>query len=272
MRTPSLFACAALAAIAGAAAVACSKEPTGGEARANGEGKTVDGKLTGEIKVAGASDLVFAMEELGPRFTKETGVKVVFIPGSSGQLAAKIQQGAPFDVFLSANMDFVVAATKDGSCLEDTRALYAYGRLVMWSREADPPPPATLEGLADPRFAKIAIAQPEHAPYGAAARAAMHKVGVWDAVSSRVVYGSNVKDTMQMAETGNADVAIVALALVKKGGGHAVEIPAELHPEIAQGMAVCKSQNGPAARAFVSFMASPSTRELLRSYGFGVPE
>jgi molybdate transport system substrate-binding protein len=226
----------------------------------------------GEIKVAGASDLVFAMEELGPRFTQEIGTKVVFIPGSSGKLAAQIKQGAPFDVFLSANMAFIESAIGEGSCAADTKALYAYGRVVLWTRDAGPPLPATLAGITDSRYARIAIAQPDHAPYGAAAKAALENLGIWAAVSSRMVYGSNVKDTMQMAETGSAEVALIALALVKKGGGRYLEIPVELHPPIEQGMAVCNAKNEKAARAFVTFMTSKSTRELLATYGFGVPE
>lgn len=225
----------------------------------------------GELKVAGASDLVFAMEELGPRFTQETGTKIVFIPGSSGKLAEQIKQGAPFDVFLSANMKFVDDAIAAGACLADTRAYYALGRVVLWTREAGPALPHTLDGVVDPKFGKIALAQPDHAPYGAAAKAALEKLGVYDTVSRRLVYGSNIKDTMQMAESGSADVALIALALVRKGGGRYIEVPAELHPPIEQGMAACKARNEVGARRFVEFMRSPSTQELLETYGFGIP-
>jgi molybdate transport system substrate-binding protein len=251
----------ALVATALLAAVGCTKRAAPGAG--------------GEIKVAGASDLVYAMEEIAPRFEKATGTRVVFIPGSSGKLAAQIQQGAPFDVFLSANVKFVEDAIAAGACLADTKHLYGYGRVVMWSREGGPALPADLTGLADPRYATIAIAQPDHAPYGAAARAALATVGVWDAVAGRLVYGSNIKDTMQMAETGNAEVALIALALARKSNGQHVEVPAELHPPLEQGMAACKGQDGggeQAARAFVDFMRSDEIRALLTEYGFGLPE
>jgi molybdate transport system substrate-binding protein len=257
------------------AAVACGKakdEPAPApSAPTPAPGGDAPAKAGGEIKVAGASDLVYAMEELGPLFEQETGTRVVFIPGSSGKLAAQIQQGAPFDVFLSANIAFVEASIAAGSCFADTKAPYAFGRVVMWTREGGPPLPPAIDGLADPAFQKIAIAQPDHAPYGAAAKAALQKVGAWAKVEGRLVYGSNIKDTMQLAETGNADVALIALALAKKAKGTFVEIPAELYPPIEQGMAACKASNEAGARRFVEFMRSPAVRTLLEGYGFGLP-
>jgi molybdate transport system substrate-binding protein len=255
-------------------AAACAKEAAPAAADDGTAAKPVTEKpaTASEIKVAGASDLIFAMDELGPMFEKQTGTKVVFIPGSSGKLAEQIQQGAPFDVFLSANVGFVDKAIESGACAKDTRALYAYGRLVMWTREGGPKLPATLDGLADPAFVKIAIGQPEHAPYGAAAKAALEKLGKWEALSSRMVYGSNIKDTMQMAETGNADVALIALSLAKKSKGTYVEVPADAYPPIEQGMATCKGSDDEAARAFVAFLRSKEARDLLAGYGFGLPE
>jgi ABC-type molybdate transport system substrate-binding protein len=117
------------------------------------------------ITVAGASDLVFVMEEVIVRFEKQTGQKVKFIPGSSGKLAAQIKEGAPYDVYFSANVAFVNEVIASGSCAADTKASYARGRLAIWTGEDDTPPvPADIKGLADPGFAKIGIANPEHAP------------------------------------------------------------------------------------------------------------
>src|SRR5690606_9602985 len=118
-----------------------------------------------EVKVAGASSLITVMDELGPRFEAKTGTKVGFVAGSSGKLSAQIQQGAPFDVFLSADLARVDEVVKAGACDGATQKSYAQGRVAMWSRTGATPPPPTLAGLADPKFARIAIAQPEHAPY-----------------------------------------------------------------------------------------------------------
>jgi molybdate transport system substrate-binding protein len=252
--------CSTLVVAIALAVIGCSKKPA---AQADGPG---------EIKVAGASDLVFVMDEIVKTFEAETHNKVVFIPGSSGKLAAQVKSGAPFDVFMSANIAFVEDAIAAGACLPDTKALYAHGRLVMWTREGGPELPTTLEGLADPKYTRIAIAQPEHAPYGAAAKQALEKVGIWPTVEGRLVYGSNIKDTMQMGETGNADVAIIALSLAKKSKGSSVEIPGDLHAPIAQGLAVCKAGNEKVARQFVAYLKTPAVKQLMASYGFVVPE
>jgi molybdate transport system substrate-binding protein len=214
------------------------------------------------------------MKEINARFSKETGAEVRFTAGSSGKLAAQIKEGAPFDVLLSANVVYVDEVIQAGVCAPDTKALYGRGRLVMWSGpDAKTPPPADLKGLEDPRYAHIAIANPEHAPYGAAAKKALEKVGVWNAVAPRLVYGSNIQETMQFAETGNAEVAIVALALAVKSNGKYQEIPAELHQPIDQALVVCtRGKNAELGRRFAAFMARKETRTLLESYGFSPPK
>jgi molybdate transport system substrate-binding protein len=226
-----------------------------------------------EVLVAGASDLVFVMQELTPLFEKESGIKVKFTPGSSGKLAAQIKEGAPFDVFFSANVAFVDDVIAAGACQADSKALYARGRLVMWAGpNSDPPLPAELAGLTDQRYARIAIANPEHAPYGAAAKQAMEKVGVWEALKPRIVYGSNIKETMQFVETGNADVAIIALALAVKAEGKHIVIPEELHRPIDQGMVVCsRGKSSAAGRKFAAFVARKETVAIMERFGFAVP-
>src|SRR5262249_50715986 len=156
---------------------------------------------------------------------------------SSGKLAAQIKEGAPFDVFLSANVAYVDDLIAEKSCAADTRALYGRGRVAMWSGpDSIPAPPSQVAGLTDPRYARIAIANPEHAPYGAAAKQALVNVGIWEQVAPRVVYGSNIKETMQFAETGNAEVALIALALVIQDQGKYELIPEELHQPIDQAL------------------------------------
>lgn len=236
---------------------ACGKKPKQGE---------------GNLRVAGASDLVFVMEELIGAFEKETGAKVDFVPGSSGKLATQIKEGAPFDVFFSANEKFIDDVVDAGACVKDSKKMYARGRIVMWSREGGVAPPPTLDGLSDPKYARIAIAQPEHAPYGKAAKEAFEKLGVWAAVESRVVYASNIKETMQMAETGNADVAIIALSLAIKSKGAHVEIPADLHPPIDQALAVCTNgKQKDLGQKFADFVATPASVSLMKQYGFAQP-
>jgi molybdate transport system substrate-binding protein len=225
---------------------------------------------TGPLRVAGASDLVVVMEEIVARFEATSSAEVDFIPGSSGKLAAQIRQGAPFDVFLSASEAFVDDAIASGACLRETRARYARGRVVMWRRDGSPP--ATLAGLADPAYRIIAIAQPDHAPYGAAARQALEKAGVWQAVEPRIVHGSNIADTMQLAVTGNADVALVALSLVTRSSGRYTTIPEELHRPIDQALVVCRNgRRQELGRRFAAFMRTPAIADLLTRSGFSPP-
>ena len=239
-------------------------------AAACGKGSQAQG--SGPLRVAGASDLVFVMEEIVERFEKETGADVDFIPGSSGKLAAQIRGGAPFDVLFSANIAFVEDVIAAGACTADSKRLYARGRIVLWTRPGAPKPPSLEALAADGGIDKIAIAQPEHAPYGAAAKQAMEKLGAWGALEPKLIYGSNIKETMQMAETGNADVAIIALSLAIKSKGAYTEIPAELHRPIDQAMAVCvNGKRRDLAEKFDAFMRTPEIVELMASYGFTAP-
>src|ERR1044071_3039862 len=166
-------------------------------------------KIDGALKVAAASDLTFAFKDLGAAYEKKTGQKVEFSFGSTGLLAKQLAEGAPFDVFAAANVSFIDDVVKAGACDASTKSDYAIGRLAMWAPN-DPKvaPPATLNDLTDKRFVKIAIANPEHAPYGKAAVEAMTAAGIYDAVKSKLVYGENVSQTLQFAQSGNAEVAM----------------------------------------------------------------
>lgn len=223
------------------------------------------------ITVAAASDLRPAFEQLGADFTAQTGIPVTFSFGSSGQLREQILNGAPFDLYASANVEFVDEVVAAGRGRPETRADYAEGRIVLWS-----PPgvrlPESVDELVDPRYRRIAIANPEHAPYGQAALEALQAVGVWPQVEGRVVYGESVSDTLRIASSGNADVAVVALSLAIADGSPFTLVPAELHEPLRQALVVTSTgATGAAAQRFADFVASPAGRAVMNRYGFVLP-
>jgi molybdate transport system substrate-binding protein len=224
-----------------------------------------------EITVAAASDLRLAFEELGGRFTADTGTPVTFSFGSSGQLREQIINGAPFDLFASANVDFVDAVIQAGRGVAETRADYGVGRLALWS-----PPgvglPSTVADLDGPAYRRIAVANPEHAPYGQAAVEALVAAGVAEATRDRLIYGENVSDTLRIAESGNADVAIVALSLVIAGDREYRVVPDALHAPLRQALVVTATgERGEAAARFARYVNGPSGREVMVRYGFALP-
>jgi molybdate transport system substrate-binding protein len=227
------------------------------------------------ILVLGASDLAAAFEELVPAFEARTGVRVDRVLGSSGNLAAQIRHGAPADVFLSADEAFVDDLIRAGRIDPDSRSFYAVGRVVV----AVPPgraPPAALSALADPAWETVAIANPDHAPYGRAGREALRSAGIWDAVAPRLILGENIAHTLQFVETGNADAGIVALSLVMGAHGRSVPyrlLDRALHAPLRQaGGRVLESAHPEAAERFLDFVMSPEGREILARYGFEPPD
>jgi molybdate transport system substrate-binding protein len=225
------------------------------------------------IRVAAAADLANAFKEVGAAFEKQTGDKMSFSFGSTGLLAKQIQEGAPFDVFAAANISFVDDVVKKGVCVDSTKSLYARGRIVIWTpKNGKVAPPKTLADLADPRFAKVAIANPEHAPYGKAAQQALEKVGVWDKVKPKLVFGENVQQTLQFAQSGNVEAAIVALSLAVQSDGEFMPVDVALHAPLDQAMVLCG--NGPAlaeAGKFTVFVNSAEGRGIMRKFGFLLP-
>ncbi len=222
------------------------------------------------LRVAAAADLARAFPEIGAAFERSAGRRVVFSFGSSGLLAKQLAQGAPFDVFASADVSYVDNVVAEGVCLGETRALYAQGRLAIWSKDASLGS-LRLEALATPRIAKMAIANPEHAPYGRAAREAMMHAGVWREFEPKVVFAENVQQALSFAQSGNADVAIVALSLAMNAGGAHTPIETSLHAPLDQAIVACaraKAAPSPEARAFVRFVSSDEGRAILRRYGF----
>jgi molybdate transport system substrate-binding protein len=227
------------------------------------------------LRVAAAADLSEAFTEVGATFEKESGRKVTFSFGATGLLAKQLEEGAPFDVFAAANLSFIDDAIASGACDGATKEVYAQGRIVVWTKSDAPFTLSTLADLERAEIGHVAIANPEHAPYGKAAKEALEKAGVWSAIEKKIVYGENVQQALQFAQSGNADAAIVALSLATVSGGHALPIDPALHAPLMQGIVVCRggpgSQMQPDARKFEAFVVSDRGRAILRRYGFSLP-
>jgi molybdate transport system substrate-binding protein len=226
-----------------------------------------------KVRVAAAADLARAFSELATEFKTRTGISLEVELGSSGLLAKQIEQGAPFSLFAAANREYVDQVIKAGRCDGQTAHTYARGRIVVWTPRSVAAP-AKLEDLVDPRFHKIAIANPEHAPYGRAAKQALEKAGIWPQLQDRLVYGENVQATMLYAHDKNADAAIVALSLaVVTDGGASLMIDPALHAPLDQAMVVCGTgDDARAAQQFSEFVASKEGREVMTRYGFLLPD
>jgi len=226
------------------------------------------------LRVAAAADLTKAFTEVAAAYRKQTGQEVKLVFASSGQLTQQIENGAPYDVFASANEDYVDHLDRGNLLLPGTKQTYAIGHLAFWTRAEGPPCPRTIQELTGPRYAHIAIANPDHAPYGIAAREALQTAKIWDAVKPRLVYGENIQATYQYAATGNADVGLISLSLaLGAGAGHYQLLPDKLHKPLRQAMAVLKSSPQPeSGRRFVAFVRKGAGAAILRRYGFVVPK
>jgi molybdate transport system substrate-binding protein len=232
---------------------------------------------TQEIHVAAAADLKFAMPDVVYQFEKQTGAKVDVTYGSSGNFFFQLQNGAPFDLFFSADVDYPRKLESAGLAEPGTFYLYAVGRIAIWT-PADTKVDVARQGwkaLLDPGVERIAIANPEHAPYGRAAVAALQRAGIYEQVKAKLVYGENISQAAQFVQSGNAQAGIVAMSLAVSPGmkeGQWWEIPADLHPSIEQAVIVLKSsKNKAGARSFLRFMNSEAGRATLSKYGFTFP-
>ena len=229
-----------------------------------------------EITVAAAADLQFAMQDIVAGFQKQTGQHVNVVYGSSGNFYEQIQSGAPFDLFFSANLDY--AKKLESSGLADPGTLYPYatGKIVLWvvsGSQVNLQP--GMRAVLDPAIHKLAIANPQHAPYGQAAVAALRKEGLYDQITGKLVLGENISQAASFALSGSADAGIIALSLALspnlKDKGSYIEVPAADYPPIEQAcVALAKSRNKPAAQAFLEFVKTPTAKDILRKYGFGV--
>jgi len=229
-----------------------------------------------EITVAAAADLQFAMEDVAARFQKETGKTAKLIYGSSGNFFQQIQNGAPFDMFFSANLDYPKKLEAAGLTEPGSYYQYAKGKIVIWVRnESKLDLSSGMKVLLDPSVKKIAVANPQHAPYGQAAVAAMQNEKIYEQVKDKFVLGENISQTASFVVSGSADAGIVALSLAlspnMKDKGRYAEIPADEYPPIEQACVILgSSKNKEAARQFLSFVKTAAIGDVLKSYGFDV--
>ncbi len=226
------------------------------------------------LLVLGASDLLAAFEELVPLHEKRTGERIDVVLGSTGNLAAQIRNGAPADLFFSANEGFLDELIAAGRIEPDSRSVYAVGRLALVVPPGWELPEDELH-LVEPRFRTISIANPDHAPYGWAAREALRTLGIWDQLQPRLVLGDNVAHALQFVSTGNAEGGLVALSLVTGPAGRGVPyrlVDAALHPSLLQVAGVVTGTRIPErASAFLAFVLSDEGQAILARYGFEAP-
>ena len=226
-----------------------------------------------EIKVAAASDLTLAFSEIGKLFEEEKEVKVTFSFGSTGQLADQIEHGAPFDVFAAANIQFVDYLKEKDLIIRETQTTYAFGRIGIATKLDNSMDVNTLQDLLKPDVKKIAIANPDHAPYGLAAKQALEAAGIWEQLEGKLVYGRNISDTLAYMETGNVEASIVALSLFNEEKMNLLLIDEELHAPLEQSIAVIgRTSEYELADEFIQFVIGPVGKPIMERYGFVVPE
>jgi molybdate transport system substrate-binding protein len=225
-----------------------------------------------KLSIAAAADLQFALAEASRQFNQQhpqTELAVNY--GSSGNFYTQIRNGAPFDIFLSADIQYPRNLAHDGIVPADSVFTYAAGRIVVWVPASSKLDPATA--LSDPSVRRIAIANPQHAPYGRAAAAALHSMGLYETVEKKLVMGENISQTLQFVQSGAADAGIVALSLAVapkvREQGRYWEVPVNAYPKIEQGGVILK--DSPAAREFRDWLLGASGRALLQQYGFSLP-
>jgi molybdate transport system substrate-binding protein len=222
------------------------------------------------IRVAAASDLQNVLPALAARFTASSSIEVVPIFGASGQLAQQIRQGAPFDVFLSANEEFVRNLSSAGHIKADSVNVYAQGRLLLAVHSASKVTVNGLTDLTNSNVKRIAIANPELAPYGLAARQALEKSGLWDRLKPKIVQAETVRQAFQYVETGNAEAGLVAHSVRRIDGVQYHEVDIGLHEPIVQALGViADTKHDAASRRFTGFILSDEGRKQLASSGFG---
>jgi molybdate transport system substrate-binding protein len=228
-----------------------------------------------ELHVAAAANLSNVLPELATLFEKTTGVHVVPSMGATAQLTQQIENGAPFDVFLSADVEHIAQLVSKQLVAAGTRAIYARGELVVWAPRT--PAIRKLSDLTKPEVHSIAVAKPELAPYGAAAVETLKAANLWDKLEAKIVYAPSIAIAKQYADTGNAEAAFTALALTinEKGSAFAVKgfpIDEKLHKPIDQALGIVRaSAQQKQAQAFTAFLKSSEARAIFKRFGYGQP-
>ncbi|MFC0135798.1 molybdate ABC transporter substrate-binding protein [Massilia eurypsychrophila] len=229
------------------------------------------------LLVAAASDLSYCIDELGAAFSKAVPqAQLKVSTGASGNFFAQIRHGAPFEVFLSADMDYPAQLARDGAAVAATLTPYAVGRIVLWTLDARFDVQQGMRVFDDARLTRVALANPAVAPYGRAAKAALEAAGKWPALQPKLVIGENIAQAVQFVQTGNAQIGIVSLASVVsprlKGLGSYYLLPEAGMAPIVQGAVVtAQGRNNPLATRFVQFLSTPGARAILQRHGFGMP-
>jgi molybdate transport system substrate-binding protein len=221
-----------------------------------------------EVPIAVAANFTDAVKEIGAAWEKKTGNKAVFSFGATSQLYAQISQGAPFEVFLSADQSTPTRAATEGHAIPSSQYTYAVGKLVLYSKDKDAV--KGEETLKDAKFDKIAVAAPTAAPYGAAAVETMKKLGVWEKLQPKLVQGQNITQTFQFIDTGNAEVGFVALSqVVDNKDGSKWNVPQDLYAPIKQDVILTKrGLSSAAAKDFMAFLKGPEANAVKEKYGY----
>lgn len=230
-----------------------------------------------EILVAAAADLQYVLPEVASRFESQTGHKLRVTFGSSGNFYSQIANGAPFDVFLSADVEYPRRLAAAGKADADSLYLYALGRIVLWAPISSALDVSNgLSALLSPHLKKLALANPQHAPYGRAAVAALRHERLYERISGKFILGENIAQTMQFIQSGNADAGFIALSLATapplQGKGRYWLVPQEFHPPIDQAaVVVSQSSKKKTATEFLLFLRKPEIVDLMRQFGFEQP-
>lgn len=231
-----------------------------------------------QLTIAAAADLNYALNELANRFEIASGNKLTLSFGASGNLYSQIQSGAPFDLFFSADEDYPKRLADAGVADASSLSIYSLGHLVLWLPSSSPIDPQKLqmESLTQPAITRIAIANPQHAPYGRAAMAALEHYGLKDKVSGKLVFGENVSQAAQFVQSGNAQAGLIALSLAKspamESAGRFWVVPSDAYPELKQAAVIVSgSKHKKAAQEFLDFVLSPEGAATLQKYGLTPP-
>ncbi|MDF1617511.1 molybdate ABC transporter substrate-binding protein [Petrocella sp. FN5] len=225
------------------------------------------------LTIAAAASLTEAFIEIGAAFEASKNCRVTFSFASTATLSEQITNGAPFDVFAAANESAITGLDEKGLILSDTRQIYAIGRIGIASYKGRGVEATTMDGLKDPNIKIIAIASPEHAPYGLAAKQAIETAELWDILEPKIVFGKNIAETLSYLMTGNADVAIIALSQKDELTLNYSIIDSDMHAPLTQAMAVLSdTDNEELAKSFVAFVNGPKGKEIMHQYGFVTPE
>ncbi|SHI86136.1 molybdate transport system substrate-binding protein [Geosporobacter subterraneus DSM 17957] len=241
----------------------------------NGNSSTAGAQSTTkpELTVAAAADLTKAFTEIGKAFEVENNCTVTFSFGSTGTLSEQIANGAPFDVFAAANESVIDELDHNGHIISETRSLYALGRIGITTLKDSTIKATTMEELLNPKIKKIAIANPDHAPYGLAAKQALVSAGLWKVLEPKMVYGKNISETLTFITTGNAEAGFIALSLNDEDTLNFSLVDADMHEPLRQAIAVIEgAKEEELGKKFIEYILSDKGQKIMNTYGFVLPE